>query len=120
MSVLGQDDSPAKKQRREESRHNLPPEIRAVSPIYAWHRAHPGTLFYASRLRCGLPGFAVGNRHSEKWFDSFRFFHLPDLLSLVRVVVPPEPDQRFGEIECALRDRVGTDAEAEVKIVAAK
>src|SRR2546430_16590654 len=69
-------------------------------------------------MHTSLPDIAIGNLHAVHGLRPLPFFHFICLRGLRRIVVAPQPRQRFGQIERTLRDGVHAFAEAKMKIVA--
>src|SRR3984885_6547601 len=65
-----------------------------------------------------LPSIAISYAHPIKRFVAFLRIHFVGLLRLSRIVVAPQPSQRFRQIDSSLRAIVGCFAEPEVKVIA--
>src|SRR5215510_123429 len=63
------------------------------------------------------PCVAVADPHPERRLRALGFIHLVSLLGLGGIVIPPQPGQRFRQIQRALRNRVHPFAEAKMEIV---
>src|SRR5690348_8645171 len=60
---------------------------------------------------------AIRDRHAKERLCLLTWFHLVDLRSLRRIIVPPQPDHLFRELRAAIGSAMLSSAEREMEII---